>query len=52
MKKIHMIAALLAMMMPTMVFGTSHYYAALKTTVKSGFGSVYARRWLDICKMD
>ena len=37
MKKIHMIAALLAMLSPTMVFagggGSTTYYAALKTQV-------------------
>ena len=42
MKKITtMIVALLAFL-PTMLFGDSHYYAALKTTVKSGSGTVYA----------
>ena len=43
MKKIHMIAALLAMLLPTVLFGgDDHYYAALKVTVKSGAGTVYA----------
>ena len=49
MKKIHMIAALLAMLMPTVLFAgggsTTTYYAALKAQVSgncSGMGKVYA----------
>ena len=47
MKKIHMIAALLAMLLPTMLFantgGSTTYYAALKAQVSStGGGKVYA----------
>ena len=46
MKKIHMIAALLAMLMPTMLFGgTATYYAKLTTGLTSssptGSGTVY-----------
>ena len=49
MKKIHMIAVLLAMLLPTMLFaggnGSTTYYAALKAQVSgncSGMGKVYA----------
>ena len=45
MKKMHIIAALLAMLIPvTQVWAgsSSKYYAQLKTTVKSGLGKVYA----------
>ena len=46
MKKIHMIAALLAMLLPTMVFGGSTYYYKMHLKVSSnstGKGLVYAK---------
>ena len=43
--KIHMISALLALLLPTVTWGgDDHYYAALKVTVKSGEGKVYAAK--------
>lgn len=45
MKKTTLIAFLLAMLAPmTQVWAGSNYYAALKTTVKSGSGKVYAAK--------